>query len=70
MKVNQQNQNNYTTLSKRPKSGDKDIYQTIMNKKIMNAKYQYSNYLQSPNKGEDLLFIKKKISKNEKKFKR
>ena len=66
MKVNQQNQNNYTTLSKRPKSGDKDIYQTIMNKKIMNAKYQYSNYLQSPNKGEDLLFIKKKFQKMKK----
>ena len=65
MKVNHQNQNNYTTLSKRPKSGDKDIYQTIMNNKIQ-GKYKYSNYLQSPNKGEDLLFIKKKFQKMKK----
>jgi len=62
MKVNYQNQNNCTTLSKRPKSGDKDKYQTIMNNKIQ-AKYKYASYFQSPNKGEDLLFIKKKFQK-------
>ena len=65
MKVTHQNENNYTTLSKSPKSGDKDIYQTIMNNK-MQAKYKYSNYFQSPNKGEDLLFIKKKFQKMKK----
>ena len=62
MKVNHQNQNNCTTLSKRPKSGDKDKYQTIMNNKI-SGRYKYSSYFQSPNKGEDLLFIKKKFQK-------
>ena len=41
MKINNQNQNNYTTLSKRPKSGDKDKFQTIMNSKIK-AKNKYS----------------------------
>ena len=60
MKVNHQNQNNCMTLSKRPKSGDKDIYQTIMNNNIQ-GKNKYENYFQSPNKGEDLLFIKKKF---------
>ena len=65
MKVNYQNQNNCTTLSKRPKSGDKDIYQTIMNNK-MQGKYKYSNYFNSPRKGEDLLFIKKKFQKMKK----
>ena len=60
MKVNHQNQNNCMTLSKRPKSGDKDIYQTIMNNNIL-GKNKYENYFQSPNKGEDLLFIKKKF---------
>ena len=63
MKVNSLNQNsNCMTLSKRPKSGDKDKYQTIMNNKIQN-KYKYSSYFQSPNKAEDLLFIKKKFQK-------
>ena len=67
MKVNHQNQNICTTLSKRPKSGDKDKYQTIMNNK-MQAKYKYASYFQSPNKGEDLLFIKKKFQKMKKKI--
>ena len=65
MKANNQNQNNCTSLSKRPKSGDKDKYQTLMNNK-MQAKYKYSSYFQSPNKGEDLLFIKKKYQKMKK----
>ena len=65
MKVNHINQNNCTTLSKRPKSGDKDKYQTIMNNKIQ-TKYKYACYFQSPNKGEDLLFIKKKFQKMKK----
>ena len=62
MKVNHQNQNNCTTLSKRPKSGDKEKYETIMNNKVQ-TKYKYPSYFQSPNKGEDLLFIKKKFQK-------
>ena len=62
MKANHQNQNVCTTLSKRPKSGDKDKYQTIMYNKIQ-AKYKYTSYFQSPNKGEDLLFIKKNFKK-------
>ncbi len=62
MKVNYQNQTNCTALSKRPKSGDKDKYQTIMNNKIQ-TKYKYASYFQSPNKGEDILFIKKKFQK-------
>ena len=65
MKVNHINQNNCTTLSKRPKSGDKEKYQTIMNNKIQ-AKYKYPNYFQSPNKGKDLLFFKKKFQKMKK----
>ena len=65
MKINYQNQNNCTTLSKRPKSGDKDKFQTIMNNKIQ-GKNKYSSYFQSPNKGEDLLFIKKKFQKMKK----
>ena len=60
MKVSHQNQNYCMTLSKRPKSGDKDIYQTIMNNNIL-GKNKYESYFQSPNKGEDLLFIKKKF---------
>ena len=66
MKINYQNQNNCTTLSKRPKSGDKDKFQTIMNSKIQ-TKNKYTSYFQSPNKGEDLLFIKKKCQKMKKK---
>ena len=65
MKVTYQNQNNCTTLSKRPKSGDKDKYQTIINTKIQ-AKNKYASYFQSPNKVEDLLFIKKKFQKMKK----
>ena len=65
MKVNYKNQNNCTTLSKRPKSGDKDIYQTIMNNKLQ-GKYKYSSYFNSPHKGEDILFIKKKFQKMKK----
>ena len=65
MKINYQNQNNCTTLSKRPKSGDKDKFQTIMNSKIQ-TKNKYTSYFQSPNKGEDLLFIKKKFQKMKK----
>ena len=65
MKVTSQNQNNYTSLSKRPKSGERDKYQTIMNPKIQ-AKNKYASYFQSPNKGEDLLFIKKKFQKMKK----
>ena len=65
MKVTSQNQNNYTSLSKRPKSGEKDKYQTIINTKIQ-TKNKYASYFQSPNKGEDLLFIKKKFQKMKK----
>jgi len=65
MKVIYQNQNNCTTLSKRPKSGDKEKYQTIINTKIQ-TKNKYASYFQSPNKGEDLLFIKKKFQKMKK----
>ena len=65
MKVTYQNQNNCTTLSKRPKSGDKDKYQTIINTKTQ-TKNKYASYFQSPNKGEDLLFIKKKFQKMKK----
>ena len=43
MKVNHQNQNNCTTLSKRPKSGDKEKYETIMNNKVQ-TKYKYPSY--------------------------
>ena len=65
MKVNFQNQNNCITLSKRPKSGEKDKYQTIIGSKIQ-VKHKYESYFQSPNKGEDLLFIKKKFQKMKK----
>ena len=65
MNVNNLNQNNCTTLSKRPKSRDKEKYHTIMNNK-MQTKYKYPSYFQSPNKGEDLLFIKKKFQKMKK----
>ena len=62
MKVNYQNQNICMALSKRPKSGDKDKYQTIMNNKNK-TKYKCASYFQSPNKGEHILFIKKKFKK-------
>ena len=65
MKVNYQNQNKCTALSKRPKSGDKDKFKTIMNNKHI-SKYKYASYFQSPNKGEDILFIKKKFPKMKK----
>ena len=62
MKVSYQNQHSCKTLSKRPKSGDKENYQTIIGSKIR-TKHKYESYFQSPNKGEDLLFIKKKFQK-------
>ena len=58
--------NNNISLSKRTKSGDKDKYQTIMNNKMQNNhnyNHKYMSYFQSPKKGEDLLFIKKKFQK-------
>jgi hypothetical protein len=65
MKVTYQNQNNCSTLTKRPKSGEKDRYKTIINTKIQ-TQNKYASYFQSPNKGEDLLFIKKKFQKMKK----
>ena len=65
MKITSQNLNNYTSLTKRPKSGEKDKYQTIINTKIQ-TKNKYPSYFQSPSKGEDLLFIKKKFQKMKK----
>ena len=62
MKVNFQNQNNCISLSKRPKSGDKEKCQTIVGSKVQ-INHKYTSYFQSPNKGEDLLFIKKKFQK-------
>ena len=69
MKVNFLNKNNNISLSKRTKSGDKDKYQTIMNNKMQNNhnyNHKYMSYFQSPKKGEDLLFIKKKFQKMKK----
>ena len=54
------NKNSNISLTKRTKSGDKDKYQTIINSKIQNNT-KYLSYFQSPKKGEDLLFIKKKF---------
>ena len=62
MKVNYQNQTNCTALSKRPKSGDKDKYQTIMNNKIQ-TKYKYASYFQSQIK-EKIYYLSKKNFKN------
>ena len=63
MKMNSLNKNNNISLTKRTKSGDKDKYQTIINSKLQ-YNQKYLSYFNSPKKGEDLLFIKKKISKN------
>ena len=62
MKINFQNQNNCIIISKRPKSGDKDKCQTIVGSKVQ-INHKYASYFQSPNKGEDLLFIKKQFQK-------
>ena len=59
------NKNSNISLTKRTKSGDKDKYQTIINSKIQNNT-KYLSYFQSPKKGEDLLFIKKKFLKPKK----
>ena len=59
------NKNSNISLTKRTKSGDKDKYQTIINSKIQNNT-KYLSYFQSPKKGEDLLFIKKKFQKPKK----
>ena len=65
MKVNFLSKNNNITLSKRTKSGDKDKYQTIINNKLQ-GNHKYMSYFNSPKKGEDLLFIKKKFQKMKK----
>ena len=65
MKVNFLNKNNNISLSKRTKSGDKDKYQTIINNKLQ-SNHKYMSYFNSPKKGEDLLFIKKKFQKMKK----
>ena len=65
MKVNFLNKINYISLSKRTKSGDKDKYQTIINNKPQNPR-KYMSYFNSPKKGDDLLFIKKKFQKLQK----
>ena len=62
MKMNSLNKNNNISLTKRTKSGDKDKYQTIINSKLQ-YNQKYLSYFNSPKKGEDLLFIKKKFQK-------
>ena len=65
IKMNFLNKNNNISLTKRTKSGDKDKYQTIINSKLQNNN-KYMSYFNSPKKGEDLLFIKKKFQKPKK----
>lgn len=69
MKMNYLNKNNNIALSKRTKSGDKDKFQTIKNSKFQ-YNQKYMSYFNSPKKGENVLFMKKKISENQKKFRR
>ena len=59
------NKNSNISLTKRTKSGDKDKYQTKINNKFQNNN-KYMSYFQSPKKGDDLLFIKKKLQKPKK----
>ena len=58
-----QKKNKFITLSKRPKSGDKGKYATLINSKVKTNFLKYSSCLQSPKKIEDILFIKKKLNK-------
>ena len=58
--------NKFITLSKRPKSGDKGKYATLINSKVKTNFLKYSSCLQSPKKIEDILFIKKKLNKIQK----
>ena len=62
MKMNFLNKNINISLSKRTKSGDKDKYQTLINSKLQ-YNHKYLSYFQSPKKGEDFLFTKKKFQK-------
>ena len=62
MKMNYLNKNNNIALSKRTKSGDKDKFQTIKNSKFQ-YNQKYMSYFNSPKKGENVLFMKKKFQK-------
>ena len=62
MKMNYLNKNNNISLSKRTKSGDKDKFQTIKNSKFQ-YNQKYMSYFNSPKKGENVLFMKKKFQK-------
>ena len=62
MKMNHLNKNNNIALSKRTKSGDKDKFQTIKNSKFQ-YNQKYMSYFNSPKKGENVLFMKKKFQK-------
>jgi serine/threonine protein kinase len=60
--MNYLNKNNNIALSKRTKSGDKDKFQTIKNSKFQ-YNQKYMSYFNSPKKGENVLFMKKKFQK-------
>ena len=60
MRVRQSNPNNCTSLSKRPKSGEKMKYNTIINHNPQNNN-KYKSYFNSPSKDDGMSLTKKKF---------